>query len=112
MGGASWRAARPARPAGEMPTPFRLAFGEGLLLAIVRVRKMINPGECRAEHLAIGHDAADRNAAEADAVIAALAADHAHARGFAPHVVVGERDFERRINRFRAGIAEENMIEI
>ena len=37
----------------------------------------------RAEHLAVADDAADRDAAEADAVIAALAADQARARGLA-----------------------------
>src|SRR6266567_560457 len=95
-----------------MRTPFRLALGKGLLLAIIGVRQVVDAAERRTEHLAIRHDAADRNAAEADAVIAALAADHAHARGFAAHVVVGESDFERCINGFRAGIAEEHMIEI
>ena len=52
------------------------------------------------------------DAAEADAVIAALAADQAHARGVAAHVVIGERDLERGIDRLRAGIAEEHVIEI
>ena len=73
---------------------------------------MIDAGEQRAELLAVGDDAADRDAAEADAVIAALAADQPHARGVAAHVVIGERDLERGIDRLRAGIAEEHMIEI
>jgi hypothetical protein len=36
---------------------------------------MVDAGQQRAEELAVVDDAADRNAAEADAVIAALAAD-------------------------------------
>src|SRR4029079_18222236 len=58
------------------------------------------------------NDSADRNAAEANAMIAALAADQPHARGFAAHVVVGERDLERGVDRLRAGVAEEHVIEI
>ena len=68
---------------GEMRAPFRLADAEGLLLAIVSRRQMIDAGEQRAELFAVVDDAADRNAAEADAVIAALAADQPHARGLA-----------------------------
>ena len=64
---------------GEMRAPFRLALGEGLLLAVVGVRQMIDAGQQRAERLAVVDDAADRDAAEADAVIAALAADEARA---------------------------------
>ena len=43
--------------------------------------------------------------------IAALAPDQAHARGLAAHVVVGERDLQCGIDGFRAGIAEEHMVE-
>ena len=68
---------------GEMRAPFRLALAEGLLLAIIGRRQMIDAGEQRAEELAVGDDAADRDAAEADAVIAALAADQARAPGLA-----------------------------
>ena len=97
---------------GEMRAPFGLALGEGLLLAIVGVRQMIDAAQRGAEHLAVRHDPAHRNAAEADAVIAALAPDQAHARGLAAHVVVGERDLERGVDRLRARIAEEHVIEI
>ena len=68
---------------GEMRAPFRLALGEGLLLAIVGRRQVIDAGEQRAEEFAVVDDAADRNAAEADAVIAALTADQAGARALA-----------------------------
>ena len=65
---------------GKMRAPFRLAAGEGLMLAAVGRRQMIDAGEQRAEEFAVVDDAADRNAAEADAVIAALAADQPGAR--------------------------------
>jgi hypothetical protein len=63
---------------------------------------MIDPGQERPEEFAIVDNAADGNAAEADAVIAALPADQARARALATHVVVGERDLERGIDRLRA----------
>jgi len=97
---------------GEMRAPLRLALGESLLLAIVGVRQMIDAGQRGAEHLAVCHDAADRNAAEPNAVIAALAPDQPHARGFAAHIVIGERDLERGVDRFGARIAEEHVVEI
>jgi hypothetical protein len=43
------------------------------------VRHVVDAGQQRAEHLAVGDDAAHRDAAEIDAVIAALAADQAEA---------------------------------
>ena len=95
-----------------MLAPFRLADGEGLLGAVIGRRQMIDAGKQRAELLAVGDHAADRGAAEADAVIAALAADQPHARGVAAHIMIGERDLERGVDRLRAGIAEEHMIEI
>ena len=97
---------------GEMAAPFRLALGEGLMLAVIGRWQMIDAGEERTEELAVVDHAADRNAAEADAVIAALAADQALALPMPAHVVVGERDLERGIDGLRARIAEEHMIEI
>ena len=44
--------------------------------------------------------------------VAALAPDQAGARAFAAHVVVGERDLERGVDRLRSGVAEEHVIEI
>ena len=71
---------------GEVRAPFRLALRERLLLAVVGVRQMVDAGQQRAEQLAVVDDAADRDAAEADAVIAALAADEAGAAALAAHV--------------------------
>ena len=73
---------------------------------------MIDAGQQRAELLAVVDDAADRDAAEADAVIAALAADQPHPRRIAADIVKSQRDLERGVDRFRAGIAKEHMIEI
>ena len=97
---------------GKMRAPFRLALGERLMLAVVGVRQMIDAGQHRAERLAVVGEPADRHAAEADAVIAALAADEARALRLAARVPIGERDFQRGVGGFRAGIAEEHMIEI
>ena len=97
---------------GQMRAPLRLADGEGLLGAVIGGLQMIDAGHQHAELLAVVDDAADRDAAEADAVIAALAADQPHARGVAAHVVIGERDLERGVDRLRAGIAEEHVVEI
>ena len=97
---------------GKMLAPFRLADREGLLGAVIGRAEMIGAAERVAELLAVGDHAADRDAAEADAVIAALAADEAHARGVAAHVMIGERDLERGVDRLGAGIAEEHMVEI
>ena len=73
---------------------------------------MVDAGEEGTEEFAVVDHAADGNAAEADAVIAALAADQALARAGPAHIVVGEGDLERRVDRLRAGIAEEHVIEI
>src|SRR5664279_4930723 len=95
-----------------MAAPLRFADAEGLLGPVIGGRQMIDAGEQRAELLAVGNDAADRDAAEADAVITTLAADQPHARGVAANVVEGERDLERGVDRLRSGIAEEYVIEI
>ena len=72
---------------------------------------MIDAGQQRAEHLAVVDDAADRGAAEADAVIAALAADQAGAGALALDLVIGQRDLQRGVGGFRSGIAEEHVVE-
>src|SRR5262249_58125472 len=95
-----------------MRAPVRLALAERLLLAVVGRRQMVDAGEHRAEEFAVVDHAADGDAAEADAVIAALASDQPRARALAAYVVIGERDLERGVDRLRARIAEEHMIEI
>ena len=65
----------------------------------------------RREGAAVVDHAADRHAAEADAVIAALAADQAGAGRLAGGAMIGQRDLQRGIDRFRTGIGEEDAIE-
>src|SRR3984957_229607 len=72
---------------------------------------MIDAGQERAEHLAVVDHATDRGAAEADAVVAAFAADQAAAGALAGDLMISERDLERGIGRFRSRVAEEYVIE-
>src|SRR5690606_9146985 len=64
------------------------------------------------EHAAVVDDAADRDAAETDTVITALAADQAGAGAFPAQLLIRQRDLQRGIHRLRAGIAEEHVIQI
>src|ERR1019366_3181298 len=111
-GGGVMQRHQPLERVGQMAAPFRLADGESLLGAVIGHRQMIDAGEQRAAQLAVPDDAADRDAAEADAVITALAANQPHARGVAAHIVKRQCDLERAVDRLRAGIAEEHMIEV
>ena len=95
---------------GEMRAILRLALGEGLLFAVIGGRQVIDAGQQRAEHLAVVDHAADGNTAEADAVIAALAADQPGASGLAAAVVIGQRHLQRGIDRFGTGVAEKHML--
>ncbi len=95
-----------------MAAPFRLALGERLMFAAVGGRQVVDAGQQRAEELAVVGHAADGNAAEADAMIAALAADQTLARALPAHVVIGDRNFQRGVAGLRAGIGEEHMIEV
>ncbi len=72
---------------------------------------MVDAGDERAERPAVVDHAADRRAAEVDAVIAALAADQAHLGRVAFDAVVGDGDFERGIDRLRARVGEEDVLE-
>ena len=63
------------------------------------------------ERAAVRHHAADRHAAEADAVIAALAADQARPRPLSDGALVGERDLQRGVDRLGARIGEEDAVE-
>src|SRR6478609_856148 len=89
---------------------FRLAFAEGLLLAVIGVWQMVDARQKRAEHLAVIDDAADGRAAEADAVIAAFAPDQAGTGALAVDLVIGERDLQRGVGRLRPGITEEHVV--
>ncbi len=107
---ASCRATMRSSSVGELAAMLGLAAGEGVLAGLVGVRHVVDAGQQRAEHLAVGDDAADRDAAEVDAVIAALAADQAEARAVAVHAVIGERDLEGGVDRFRSGVGVEHVV--
>ncbi len=94
----------------DVAAMFRLAAGEGVLARLMRMRHVVDAGQKRAEHLAVGDDAADRDAAEIDAVIAAFAADQAEAGAVALHPMVGQRHLERRLHRLRSGIGVEDVV--
>jgi len=80
-------------------------------LGVVRGPQLVHAGQHGAEPLAVVGHAADGNAAEADAVVALLAADQARALALAARAVVGERDLQRGVHRLRAGVGEEDMLE-
>ena len=87
------QAGDPFKFVGAMRAPFRLALREGLLGAIIGRGKVIDAGEKRAEQFAVRADAADRHAAEAHTMVAALAPDEPLAGAFATEVVISEGDF-------------------
>jgi len=72
---------------------------------------MVYAGDTRPEHLLVRLKPAHRHAAEVDAVIAALTPDEAETLRFAAGAMVGERDLERRVDRFGARIGEEQARE-
>ncbi len=97
---------------GEFCAMLGLAAAEPVLLQVQGVREMIDTGEQRAEEHPVLDHAADGDAAKADAVIATLAADQSSARALADGTLVGECHLERGVDRFRAGVGEEGMVEI
>ena len=60
---------------GEVSAPFGTAFGKGVMFKIMGVRKMVNTRQQRAKLPPVVDDAANRNAAKANAVIAAFPSD-------------------------------------
>ena len=101
----------PFQVVGQMRAPGGLAAREGVVLQAVCVRQVIDIRQQRAELLAVAADAADRHAAEADAVIAALAPDQPHALAFAAGALIGERDLQRGVGALGAGVGEEDAVE-
>ncbi len=63
------------------------------------------------EQLAIGADAADRNAPEVDTVVALFPADQPGLAGLTLGAPVGTRHLQRSVNRFRARTGEEDMFQ-
>jgi TetR/AcrR family transcriptional regulator len=96
---------------GELGAVLGQAAGEGVAGGIVRVPDVVDAGEQSAEHLAVGDDPADRDAAEVYAVIAALAADEACARALALGAVISEGDLQCGLDGFGTRIREEDVVE-
>ena len=96
----------------EMRAPLGHATRERVVLEVVRVTQVIDARQQRAEELAVVDHAADRRAAEADAVVALLASDEPLTRAFAAQPVIGDGDLQRRVDGLGAGVREEHVIDV
>ena len=103
---------QPLEFVGEMAAPLRLASTESLLGAVVGRGQVIDASQHVAEHLAVGDHAADRDAAEADAVVAAFAPDETGTTALAAAAVVGQRHLQRGIDRLAARVGIEHVVEV
>ncbi|MCY1536000.1 hypothetical protein D9M68_714360 [compost metagenome] len=75
------------------------------------MRQVVDVRQQGGEGLAIVDHAAHRDTAEADAVVAQLAADQAGAGALADGALVGEGDLQGGVRRFRAGVGEEHFVQ-
>src|SRR4029078_10187513 len=89
---------------GELRAMLGLAAREGVARRVVRVAQVIDARDKRAEDLAVADDAADRGAAEVDAVVALLAPDQPHPLALAAVAVIRDREIERRVDRLGARV--------
>src|SRR3990170_3833366 len=96
---------------GKLGAMLGLAAAEGVAVPVVGVANMVDAGEKGAEPLAVVGDAADRGAAEIDAVIAALATDQADFRRIAFCPVIGERHLQRGLDGLRTRVGKEHVVE-
>src|SRR6185437_8511313 len=69
-------------------------------------------GDARTVFAPVIDDARQRDTAEVDAVIRTLARNEHRAAALPARLVIGERGLHRRVDRFGAGIDEENVLEI
>src|SRR5690349_9725826 len=97
---------------GEVRAVLRLPARVRVVLEIVCMRKMIDRREqLSRELLPIRLDAADRDSAESNAVIAALPADESNTLRLAFGLPIRERNLERCIDGFRTRVAEEHVVD-
>ncbi len=94
---------------GQFAAVFRFAARVSILFQVVRMRQVVHARQHHAIRLAVAGDTTDRDAAEADAVIAAFAADQPGAARFTARLVIGQRDLQRGIHRFGTGVGVEHM---
>ena len=97
---------------GHIGAPGWLAAGERVACEVMGVRQVVDAGQAGAEQPPVVGDPPHRNAAEADAVIAARPADQPGPHPIAAHAVIGERDLQRGIRRLRPGIDEKDVVDI
>ena len=76
----------------------------------MRMWHVVHAGQQRPEHLAVGDDAANRNAAEVYTVIAAFPADEAETAAVTLGPVIGNGDLERGVDAFRSRIGVEDVV--
>ena len=76
----------------------------------LRVRQVVSRNAL-AKHLAVGHNAADRDAAKVNAVVTLFAPDHDGFAGLTLDAPVGPGDFERGVGRLGARAGEKHVVE-
>ncbi len=102
---------QPLEVVGEFGAMLGLAAAVGVEGEIVSMAQVIDPGQQGPELAAIADNPADRDPAETDTMIAALAPDQPGPGALPPRALVSERDLERGIDTFRARIGEEDPVE-
>ncbi len=80
---------QPFQCVGQVGAVFGLALGKQVAGDAMGVGQVVDTGQKGAEGHAVAHDAADRNAAEADAMIGAFTADQARLRPLSAGALVG-----------------------
>ncbi len=96
---------------GALHAVLRQAAAEGIALQIEGVRQVIDTWQHRAEGATVVGHAADRHAAETDAMIGQLAANQPRARALTDGALIGQGDLQRGIRRFRSGVGEEHPVQ-
>jgi hypothetical protein len=102
---------QPFEVVGEFGAVLRLPLRERVAGEIVGVGDMIDARKMRRKRAAVIHHAANRHAAESDAMIAALAADQPRPGRLTCGAMIGQRDLQRGVDGFRTRIGEEDAIE-
>src|SRR5205807_3586424 len=86
--------------------------GDEEILLDVRVAHMRDARQRRTESASIVDHAGQRNAAEIDTVVRTLAGDEHVAPALPARLMIGERDFHRRVDRLGTGIDEKNPVQV